>query len=68
MDIHIKNMVSNRCILIVKSELERMGLNLSSVKLGTAEITEELSETKQNQLNQKLKKWGFVLIDDKRVF
>ena len=66
MDLHIKNMVSNRCKMIVKSELEKLGLHFKTLILGEVEITEELSEEYKNQLNINLKKSGLSLIEDKK--
>ena len=34
--LHIKNMVCNRCIMVVKSQLEQLGLHPLSVELGIA--------------------------------
>ena len=66
MILHIKNMVSNSCKLIVKSELEKLGWHYIKVALGEVEIKECLSPEEQNLLNVELKKWGFVLMDDKK--
>lgn len=66
MDLHIKNMVSNRCKLIVKSELEKLGLHYTTINLGEVEITEDLSGEKHDLLDFNLKKSGLALIDDKK--
>ena len=66
MDLHIKNMVSNRCKLIVKSELEKLGIHFENLNLGEVEIAEELSEENKNLLNMNLKKSGLSLIEDKK--
>jgi len=66
MDLHIKNMVSNRCKMIVKSELEKLGLHFRTINLGEVEITEELNEENKNQLNINLKKSGLALIEDRK--
>ena len=39
MKLLIKNMVSLRCKMIVKSELEKMNLHFTVVELGEVEIT-----------------------------
>ncbi|MGE0638328.1 MAG: helix-turn-helix domain-containing protein [Bacteroidia bacterium] len=67
MKLFIKNMVCNRCKMVVKSELEKSGLHPVSIELGEVEITEELSEQKKNQLNEQLLLLGFALIDDKKI-
>ena len=52
--------------MIVKSELEKLGLHFKTLILGEVEITEELSEEYKNQLNINLKKSGLSLIEDKK--
>ena len=66
MELHIKNMVSNRCKLIVQSELEKLGINYTAIKLGVAEITEDIPPEKRNLLDSNLKKSGLSLIEDKK--
>lgn len=66
MYLHIKNMVSNRCKLIVKSELEKLGLHYTTINLGEVEITEDLSGEKHDLLHLNLKKSGLALIEDKK--
>jgi hypothetical protein len=41
--LYIKNMVSHRCKMIVKSELEKLGLHYIIVELGEVEIIENIS-------------------------
>lgn len=67
MDLHIKNMVSYSYKMIVKSELEKLGLHFKTINLGEVKITEELPEEYKNQLNINLKKSGLSLIEDKKV-
>lgn len=59
-------MVCNRCIMVVKSELEKFGLHTISVELGKIEIAEDLSKEKIVDLNRKLLNLGFLIIDDKK--
>jgi AraC-like DNA-binding protein len=59
-------MVSIRCKMLVKKELEKMGLHYKTVELGEAEIEEDLSPEKWNELNRALKNSGIELMDDKR--
>lgn len=66
MKIFIKNMVTIRCKMIVKSELEALGINYSSVELGEVEMPEELSVLQREQLKIDLLKYGLELMDDKR--
>lgn len=66
MKLYIKNMVCNRCIMVVKQELDNFGLQVNSVELGEAEIAEELSQNQKQELDERLQKLGFQLMDDKK--
>jgi AraC-like DNA-binding protein len=59
-------MVCIRCKMVVKSELEKLGLHYTVVELGEAEIKEDISTDKRDQLNVALKKSGLELMDDKK--
>ena len=59
-------MVCIRCKMVVKSELEKLGLHYISVDLGEAEIKEEISAEQLASLSIALKKTGLELIQDKR--
>jgi AraC-like DNA-binding protein len=67
MKIYIKNMVCNRCILVVKTELEKLGHQLSDIKLGEVSLQkEELTEEEYKMLDQALIPLGFERIDDRK--
>jgi AraC-like DNA-binding protein len=59
-------MVSTRCKMLVKAELEKLGLHHKSIGLGEAEIDENISAAEWNELNTNLKKYGIELMDDKK--
>ena len=59
-------MVSTRCKMLVKAELENMGLRYTKVELGEAIIEEDLSLEKWEELNTALKRSGIELMDDKK--
>ena len=66
--LHIKNMVCNRCIAVVKQELEHQGLHPQKVSLGEVVISEDdLSEDQQNRLDAALVDHGFERIDDRKA-
>jgi AraC-like DNA-binding protein len=52
--------------MVVKSELEKLGLNKITVDLGEAEIMEEISPDQLMELGKALKKTGLILMDDKK--
>jgi AraC-like DNA-binding protein len=52
--------------MVVKAELEKLGLHYKTVELGEAEIMEDISPEQQDQLSIALKKTGLELMDDKK--
>ena len=67
MKLFIKNMVSLRCKMIVKSALKNQGLHYTSVELGEVEIKENISAEKFEDLKVALLRYGLELMDDKRI-
>lgn len=59
-------MVCDRCKMVVKSELEKLGLQLLSVDLGKVEINATIDGNKKNEISKTLIALGFELIDDKK--
>src|ERR1700749_2644201 len=66
MKLYIRNMVSIRCKMLVRAELENAGLHPIIVELGEVEIKGNISAKKRAALNTTLLKSGFELINDKR--
>src|SRR5690242_10152671 len=62
----IKNMVSLRCKLIVKSELEKLNIKPFIVDLGEVETEGKLSQEKYTKLKTNLLAFGLELMDDKK--
>lgn len=67
MNVYIKNMVCNRCIMVVREELEKLGLEPTQVGLGEAEIKDDLTPNKKTMLKERLASIGFELLDDKKA-
>jgi AraC-like DNA-binding protein len=63
----IKNMVSLRCKLLVKAELEKMNIPYKNVELGEVELVEPISDQQQEDLKAALIKSGLELMDDKKA-
>ena len=59
-------MVCIRCKMVVKSELEKLGVHYTSVELGEAEIKDDISTEQLVQLSIALNKTGLKLMDDKK--
>ncbi|MFZ0453468.1 MAG: helix-turn-helix domain-containing protein [Ignavibacteriaceae bacterium] len=64
--LYIKNMVCNRCIKVVREELEKLGLKVENVILGEA-VVSSLEDIDNNQIKNVLEQNGFELIDDKQA-
>lgn len=66
--LYIKNMVCNRCIMVVKQELEKQGLHPEKVSLGEVTVKEDnISDDQQNRLDSALINLGFERIDDRKA-
>jgi AraC-like DNA-binding protein len=67
MKLFFKNMVSNRCKVLVKSELERLGLHCMTIELCEVEVEEYISTEKKNQIMLDLQKIGYPMIEDNKI-
>jgi AraC family transcriptional regulator len=63
MDLYIKNMVCDRCILIVRQEVEKAGLQVNEIVLGKVELNIAPSPHQLQELAASLQALGFQLID-----
>lgn len=52
--------------MVVKAELEKLGLNYTIVELGEAEIIEDITKEQQDKFREGLLKSGLELMDDKK--
>ena len=59
-------MVCIRCQMVVKSELEKLGLHYIDVKIGEADIIEQILPEQIQLLDIALRKSGLLLMDNKR--
>ena len=67
MKLYIRNMACESCKVLVKEELEKMGVHPINVELGEAEIKEKLSEKQQKQFASKIKKAGLEVVKSKEA-
>ncbi len=65
--IYIKNMVCNRCIMVVEQLLTNMGFTLRHIELGKVIVEEQLLPNDYKAIDEQLCPIGFELIDDKRI-
>jgi len=63
--LYIKNMVCDRCKMVVRQELEKLQIPYASVELGEVSLTSSPVPEKLNLLATELKRNGFELIEDK---
>lgn len=66
MIIYVKYMVSLRCKMVVKQELEKLDLHYVNVDLGTIEVLEDMTDFQREQLLKNLKGFGLELLDNKK--
>lgn len=59
-------MVCIRCQMLVKAELEKLGLHYIDVKIGEANIIEQILPEQLEQLDISLRKSGLRLMDNKK--
>tara|TARA_R110002012_G_scaffold250730_5_gene428670 strand:+ start:5424 stop:5963 length:540 start_codon:yes stop_codon:yes gene_type:complete len=59
-------MVSLRCKLQVKEELEKLGLHYVVLDLGMVDVLEDITEEQREKLKLNLLKSGLELLDDKK--
>jgi len=64
--LYIKNMVCNRCIMVVKQELENFKLQPKHVGLGEVELLKAPAVNQLKAFNERLKELGFELLDSQK--
>ena len=66
MKLHIRNMVCNRCKMVVQAELERLGFKPLVMELGEVTLDRDLSDAEKGKIDDHLQQFGFALIDDRK--
>ena len=64
MVVFIKNMVCNRCIMVVQQVFDGLGFPPVQIQLGEVEIANLMDGDEMKRLEEKLNAYGFELIDD----
>lgn len=67
MKLYIKYMVSIRCKMVVKEELDKLGLRHVILDLGSVELIDEITTTQRETIKVALLKSGLELMDDKKI-
>lgn len=67
MEIHIRNMVCDRCVRSVKQVFQQAGIAVESIHLGVVHTSHDLSELQVQQVKDALREEGFEWMDDQKV-
>jgi len=65
--LHIKNMVCNRCIMVVKDELSSIGLKVKKIELGKVDLSHDVKGSELQKIRNLLTENGFELIEDRKA-
>lgn len=65
--LYIKNMVCNRCIMVVRDQLVKLGISPISIGLGWVVLDDEPTPEQKEVVRNALEPLGFELMDDKRI-
>ncbi|MCH7773650.1 MAG: AraC family transcriptional regulator [Bacteroidetes bacterium] len=65
--LHIKNMVCNRCIKVVREELEKLDYTIEKIELGEVVITSDKKKFQLDKIKKSLEENGFELIDSRNA-
>lgn len=66
MKIYIKNMVCDRCIMVVKEQFEKAGLQPTTVKMGEVELAQSPGKSALQTLHATLLRLGFEILDNQK--
>ncbi|HET8865646.1 MAG TPA: helix-turn-helix domain-containing protein [Gracilimonas sp.] len=64
MTLHIKNMVCDRCEMVIETALTALGLEVDHVQLGKAEVTRQGDKPTIHEIEKELERFNFGLIKD----
>jgi YesN/AraC family two-component response regulator len=67
MVLFVKNMVCNRCVMVVEQRLKAMLLQYEKVELGEISLAEPLTDHQFSLLKQDLHALGFEVLDDRKA-
>src|SRR5688500_10616978 len=67
MELHIKNMVCDRCVKSVSSIFEQAGIVPESVKLGIVKLNAGWTNGQEQRIKNLLEAEGFALLDNQKA-
>jgi AraC-like DNA-binding protein len=62
----IKNMVCDRCIMVVQNEMDKLGIGVKHIALGEVTLEKVLPDEQKDLVSKALLPLGFELIDDRK--
>lgn len=66
MTLYVRNMVCDRCKMVVADLFKKTGITVKKIELGEVETLNELTLEQLKKIEQSLQAVGFELLDDKR--
>ena len=66
MILHVKNMVCDRCVMIVRQQLQAQGFEVTAISLGQVELAPDPDPTQLQQISASFQVLGFELIDKEK--
>jgi AraC-like DNA-binding protein len=66
MKLYIKNMVCNRCKTQIAEDLDKLGIQYTSVDYGEVNTKKDIAPLQRKQIKTALQKSGFELIDEQK--
>ena len=64
----IRNMACAGCIMIIRTELEKMGILSPTIELGEIEISDDLSDEQLTSFDEAIHRFGFEIMDDRKSY
>lgn len=68
MKYYIRNMVCAGCIMVIETELEKMGIRFTSIELGEIEVSNDFSDGQLQSFDKAIHRFGFEIMDDRRSY
>ena len=62
----IRNMVCNRCIMVVRQQFENAGIEPIVVRMGEVELNDTPTESQLKEINSSLQNFGFEILDNQK--
>lgn len=67
MVVFVKNMVCDRCVMVVRQRLQALNLDFENVELGSIALRQPLSSEGMSELKRDLQLYGFEVLDDQKA-